>query len=296
VRKHARGLSSAVIDGFREAKGTVLVCMDADLSHPPDRIPALIHELRDGADFVIGSRHCKGGSTASDWSTARRLNSWVATILARPLTPCSDPMSGFFALHRSTFAKSAPLSPVGYKIGLELIVKARCKNVREVPIHFADRKYGQSKLTLREQVNYLRHLKRLLDFKYGVVSRLLQFCAVGASGVIVDLVSFNILLGALPLHISRALAVLTALTSNFWLNRRLTFSYSRHTSWPRAYVRFALSCFVGACANWSVSVGLIASSDFWQRHVTVAAILGILAGTGFNFILSRRWAFADNNK
>src|SRR5262249_13933707 len=56
LRKGERGLSSAVIAGFRQARGTFLVCMDADLSHPPDRIPLFIERLRDpDVDFVIGS-------------------------------------------------------------------------------------------------------------------------------------------------------------------------------------------------------------------------------------------------
>ncbi len=172
VRKNARGLSSAVVEGFRHARGEFLVCMDADLSHPPGRIPALIEQLREPrVDFVIGSRYVEGGSTAADWSIARRLNSWVATQLARPFTSAKDPMAGFFALPRLTFERATALSPIGYKIGLELVVKAGCTNVREVPIHFSERMFGETKLNFREQLNYLRHLKRLWDFKYGEWSR-----------------------------------------------------------------------------------------------------------------------------
>jgi dolichol-phosphate mannosyltransferase len=295
VRKNARGLSSAVLDGFRLAEGNFLVCMDADLSHPPDKIPALIEQLRDPeVDFVIGSRYCRGGSTEAAWGIARRLNSRVATMLARPFTNAADPLAGFFALRRATFTKAGPLSPIGYKIGLELIVKARCQNVREVPIHFTNRKFGQTKLSLREQANYLRHLKRLLDFKYGLLSRLFQFCLVGTSGAIVDLVVFNLLLLTLDVSLSRAVAILTAMTSNFWLNRRLTFSYSRRMSWTGAYIRFVLSCLVGGVVNWIVSVGLLTSSSFWRDQATLAALLGILSGTAFNFVLSRHWVFAVN--
>jgi dolichol-phosphate mannosyltransferase len=294
VRRNVRGLSSAVIEGFRQARGDFLVCMDADLSHPPEQILTLIEQLRDPrVDFVIGSRYCDGGSVPEDWGIARRLNSWVATQLARPFTDATDPMSGFFALRRETFLTAAKLSPVGYKIGLELLVKARCRNVREIPIRFTDRQLGSSKLNLREQFNYLRHVKRLLDFKYGVLSRSLQFGVVGTTGVIVDLVTFNVLLLALPLEVSRAVAVMTAMTSNFWLNRRLTFSYSRGSSVPRAYARFALSSAMGALVNWMVSVGLMTWSPLWRSHVTLAALAGILAGAGVNFVLCLRWTFAE---
>jgi len=165
TRTTERGLSSAVIHGLRLARHPYFVVMDADLSHPPEAIPLLIAALEGGAEFAVGSRYVPGGSTDDQWTLFRAMNSRVATALARPLTNLKDPMSGFFALRRETFEKAAPLNPVGYKIGLELLVKCRCKQVREVPIHFASRKRGESKLTFKEQVRYLRHLWRLMMFK-----------------------------------------------------------------------------------------------------------------------------------
>jgi len=165
VRQDERGLSSAVLRGFDEACGEYLLCMDADLSHPPERIPDLLGALQ-GSDieFVIGSRYVAGGSTEEGWGVWRWLNSKVATLLARPFTRARDPMAGFFALPRRVYARADRLDPIGYKIGLELIVKCRCRNVHEVPIHFADRHQGESKLNLREQMNYVRHIVRLARF------------------------------------------------------------------------------------------------------------------------------------
>lgn len=166
VRTGERGLSSAVIRGFAEAHHDVLVVMDADLSHPPETIPALVRLIQeDQADFAIGSRYVAGGRT-TNWSFLRRLNSWAATLLARPLTSVRDSMSGFFALHRRTLQQAAPLNPVGYKIGLELMVKTGCRRCVEVPIEFADRAAGQSKLTFREQLRYLRHVLQLYWFRW----------------------------------------------------------------------------------------------------------------------------------
>lgn len=165
VRTHERGLGSAVLRGFREAIGEVLVCMDADLSHPPEAVPRLVEALRDPAvEFVIASRYVAGGSTAEGWGWWRQLNSAAATLLARPFTDARDPLAGFFALRRSVLERAARLDPIGYKIGLELIVKCRCRVVREVPIHFANRQAGESKLTFGEQVRFLRHLWRLTCF------------------------------------------------------------------------------------------------------------------------------------
>ncbi len=194
VRTTERGLSSAVIHGMKLARGDVVVVMDADLSHPPEKVPELVQTLNAGADFVIGSRYVRGGTTAAGWGLFRWLNSKVATLLAWPLTSARDPMAGFFALRRDTFAAAKRLDPIGYKIALELLVKCRCKNVREVPIHFENRLHGSSKLSFKEQINYLRHLKRLYEFKYGAMARLVQFLIVGGTGMVVDLAFYILLL------------------------------------------------------------------------------------------------------
>ena len=166
TRRGERGLSSAVIRGFQESRADLLVCMDADLSHPPEALPELLAELNQpGTDMAVGSRYVPGASTDQDWGLFRRLNSTVATFLARPFTSIRDPMSGFFALPRQVFERAESLNPIGYKIALELLVKCRCRGVREIPIHFADRKRGQSKLSLKEQLKYVCHLGRLAAFK-----------------------------------------------------------------------------------------------------------------------------------
>jgi len=167
VRQNERGLSSAVLRGFEQARGDLLVVMDADLSHPPERIPDLVRPVQDGtADFTIGSRYAAGGQTVN-WGLLRQLNSKVATWLARPLTRVADPMSGFFCLRRRTWQAVADrLNPLGYKIALELIVKADLRRVVEIPITFSDRLHGKSKLTVGQQLQYLRHLLRLYRYRW----------------------------------------------------------------------------------------------------------------------------------
>lgn len=161
VRRDARGLATAVIHGLREARGELCVVMDADLSHPPEAIPKLLEAMRDPrVQMAIGSRFVRGGSVDLHWPLHRRLNSWVARMLARPLTSVKDMMAGFFCVRRAELELDR-LSPVGYKIALELIVRHRWKNVVEVPITFSDRSAGQTKLNLAEQLRYLRHLRRL---------------------------------------------------------------------------------------------------------------------------------------
>jgi dolichol-phosphate mannosyltransferase len=167
VRKQDRGLSQSVLAGLTRARGRQLVVMDADLSHPPEAIVVMLDALADGADFVVGSRYIAGGTTADDWGLFRYVNSRIATLLARPLTQLTDPMSGFFALPRAVFQRAERPNPLGYKIGLELLVRCRCRDVREIPIHFSNRTHGESKLTIEQQLLYLRHLARLYRFKFG---------------------------------------------------------------------------------------------------------------------------------
>jgi len=168
VRRGERGLATAVMHGISVSSGDIVVVMDADLSHPPSAIPEMVERVQNGDnDFVLGSRYVEGGSIHDDWSFFRKLNSVIPSLLARPLCPLKDPMSGFFAFRRADMPDTSRLSPIGYKIALEIFVKGDFDNPSEVPIHFSDRQHGESKLTLEEQLNFLRHLGRLYAYKLG---------------------------------------------------------------------------------------------------------------------------------
>eukprot|EP00756_Hemistasia_phaeocysticola_P044706 Hpha_TRINITY_DN18499_c0_g1::TRINITY_DN18499_c0_g1_i1::g.165320::m.165320/K00721/DPM1; dolichol-phosphate mannosyltransferase len=176
VRTKERGLSSAVLKGFDSAKGRVLVCMDGDLQHPPECVPELARQLKGGINFALGSRYVGDAGIDRDWPVHRRVISWGARTLALPLTAMSDPMSGFFAVDRDTYAKARPLvSPVGYKIALEIYVKAgiRRLQLREIPFTFGKRVEGESKLTGKVIVHYLQHLYGLYNYQYGALLKML---------------------------------------------------------------------------------------------------------------------------
>jgi dolichol-phosphate mannosyltransferase len=162
VRRNERGLATAVMAGFDAATADTFLVMDADLQHPPERVPAIAAPvLDDGADIAVGSRYVTEGRSAEEWPVHRRLNSFVATFLARGLTDVKDCMAGFFCVRRDVVERAGRLSPVGYKILLELLARAAPVRVQEVPIHFSTRVAGESKLSLAEQLRYLRHLGRL---------------------------------------------------------------------------------------------------------------------------------------
>lgn len=293
VRTENPGLSPAVIDGFNAAKHPLIVCMDCDLSHPPEKIPQMMLALSAGQEFVIGSRYVPGGSTDDDWGMFRWLNSRIATLLARPLTSIKDPMSGFFALRKADFERAQELNPVGYKIALELIVKCGFENVAEVPIQFTDRVYGESKLTLKEQLKYIQHLRRLYLHQFANAMYVLQFLVVGASGVVVNLAMISLLLMfGLPEAVCLAGGIAVSLVTNFLLNRRFTFSYARDRNIKKQFFGFLSASAVGFTVNYLVALwmsGSVLSPSPYSLHI--AAITGIAAGMIFNFVGNRFFVF-----
>ena len=296
TRKNERGLSTAVIAGLNAASGGILLVMDADLSHPPEKIPELVSALNQRqADFVIGSRYVEGGLTDQSWGWFRKWNSRVATWLSRPFTSARDPLAGFFAIKRQTYLKAHQiLNPVGYKIGLELIVKCRCRNVVEIPIEFTDRVAGSSKLSFKEQLRYLKHLKRLFDFKYQNYAYFTQFALIGLTGVFVNLQMLALLSNWMISPIAVALAIWTSMSTNFLLNRNITFSYARHKPFLKQYLSYCGSCLTGAVFNWLTTMVLSRSFQFFEKRILLAAFIGILVGMGFNFLLCRYLVFSKH--
>jgi dolichol-phosphate mannosyltransferase len=154
------GLGTAVVAGFGVASAEIVGVMDADFSHPPSLVPALYEAMRaHDADLVVGSRYIPGGSTP-DWPLKRRLLSRLACVLARPLSPIRDAASGFFLI-RASVARNVTIKAGGFKICLELVVRAWPRTLVEVPYRFDDREQGESKMSLREAAGYLVQLRDL---------------------------------------------------------------------------------------------------------------------------------------
>ena len=166
-RPSKMGLSSAILDGFRAASHDIVGVIDADLQHPTDIIPRLIEPIRDKkAQVVFASRKVEGGGFG-DWPAWRRAVSWGAAFLARPLTQVKDPLSGFFFMDKSII-RGIDLDAIGFKIGLEILVKCEYDRVLEVPYEFGPRQRGSSKLGGGEFKAYIRHLIRLYRYRVGI--------------------------------------------------------------------------------------------------------------------------------
>jgi dolichol-phosphate mannosyltransferase len=154
------GLGTAVVAGFGAASAEIVGVMDADFSHPPALVPRLLDAMRaHNADLVVGSRYIPGGSTPN-WPFKRRLLSRVACLLARPLSPIRDAASGFFVI-RAAVARDVAIKAGGFKICLELVVRAWPRTLVEVPYRFDDRELGESKMSMREAAGYIVQLRDL---------------------------------------------------------------------------------------------------------------------------------------
>ena len=236
--------------------------------------PALVEPLLDNrADFVIGSRNVAGGRTES-WGIFRWLNSAVATALSRPFVgQVRDSMAGFFALRRELLATCDALNPIGYKIGLELIVKGRVRRIVEVPIVFRNRTRGKSKLTLAEQFRYLEHLSRLYDYQFPRGSPRVKFLIVCACGALVSLGAVALLLkvghaGFLP-ALAIGLSAMILVTLLFFV---------RYVRTQRDFIRMKrpyLEFFLISAAEWCT--GLLVG---WAVHHVCGILWSVLLALG----------------
>ncbi len=162
-RAGKQGLGTAYVQGFGWALNhgaDVVIQMDADFSHDPKDLPRLIDALDDPAvDFVIGSRYVQGGRLDERWGAGRRLLSWFANrvwvdlILGIGVRDCT---AGFRAWKRETLLGMGleTIQSNGYFFQVEMTYRARRRGYRalEVPIYFAERRCGQSKMSSRVQL------------------------------------------------------------------------------------------------------------------------------------------------
>jgi dolichol-phosphate mannosyltransferase len=286
-RRGERGLATAVLRGLDEAGSDICVVMDADLSHPPEAIPALVKAVEAGAEVAVGSRYVQGGRI-EEWALRRRLTSRAGTLLARPLTAVCDPLAGFFCLRRSLL-RGVELRPRGLKILLEILARAGADRVVEVPIRFTGREAGASKFSMKEQREYLAQLWSLYRALNAWPLKLAKFLVTGSTGLVVNLCALVTMVEVFGWNARAGAAVaawLVAMTSNYTLNRLWTF---RAGALPvfRSYVRYGL----GVLAGLGVQLGVMHALS--KAPYLPAAALGIVAGTLFNYTASVLWAFAS---
>jgi dolichol-phosphate mannosyltransferase len=158
-----RGLAGAVLYGWRQSRADLLGVMDADLQHPPELIPELLSEA-EKSDIAIASRYAQTDGIKG-WNPLRAAVSKLSTLAAVPLISkknlsVTDPMSGFFIIHRQCIEGLA-FQTSGFKLLLEVLVRGRIRKVREIPYQFGLRQAGKSKASASVAFQYLHLLSRL---------------------------------------------------------------------------------------------------------------------------------------
>lgn len=290
VRVGRRGLSRAVIEGILSTSAPTIAVMDADLQHDESILPRLVQALDGpGVDVAVGSRYLDGGEASRGLDAQRQRLSRLATWLAATTLKVRlrDPMSGYFALRRTTFDDVVHrLSGEGYKILLDILASSRRGlQVAEVPYQFGPRAAGASKL---DSAVLWEYAILLLDKKIGhvVSARFLMFAAVGASGVLVHLAVLTAAYRGLllPFAVAQGAATVVAMTSNYALNNLFTYRDRRHRGlgWLGGLLSFYAICGVGVLANVGVASTLFAGQTDWL----LAALAGAVVGTAWNYFAS----------
>jgi dolichol-phosphate mannosyltransferase len=292
-RTSERGLSTAVLAGFKLSEAPVCAVIDADGSHPVSALPQMVRAiLEDRADIVVGSRHVAGGGIRN-WPLFSQFKSWFAATLARGLSSLSDPTSGYMAVRRQLL-QDLPLDPVGWKIVLEIAVKAPHARIAEVPIVFSDRERGESKQSLRVMAQYLNHCYKLYAFRYAGFFEFVRFCIVGFIGVFVDLSVVAALKESLALD-TRWCAVggfSVAVTTNYLINRFWSFKKARLTPWIRSYAIYVGANVFGLGLRVGVIHFLMRVAGIDRGYGYLASnFLGIAVATLFNFVGAKYFAF-----
>jgi dolichol-phosphate mannosyltransferase len=281
-----RGLAGAVIEGALASAAPYVAVIDADMQHDETLLPRMLNTLRAGdVDLVVGSRYLEAAGLAEGLSPIRKLGSQAATALGRKAlkTDVSDPVSGFFMIRREAIDRVAGrLQPSGFKVLFDIIAsQPEPLRVKELPYAFQAREAGESKMGGRVALEYLGLVAAKLSGDL-ISPRMVFFGLVGFSGVLVHMAVLWAAQQALPFAYAQALAAVTAMTSNYFVNNTVTYRDRRLKGWRLlgGYLRFCLLCAVGLAANVAVAAELHAHGLAWP----LAGLAGAACGAVWNYV------------
>jgi dolichol-phosphate mannosyltransferase len=302
-RTQEKGLSTAVVKGWQLGQGEILGVIDADLQHPPEILLQLWQEMTRGADLAVASRHIEGGGV-SEWSLTRRFLSRGAQMLGLLILPevisrVSDPMSGYFLVRRDAIANK-PLSPLGYKILIEVIARGKIRWIAESGYVFREREAGESKVTIRQYLEYLGHLVKL-RFSLWQIERFIRFGIVGFSGVFVDMGVFYVLRVLLELGLTRSaiLSAEIAIVNNFFWNDIWTFGdisqqQKGFKKQVKRFLKFQIICLAGLILNVlivNILYNIFGVNEFIAKLIAIALVMV----WNFWFNLKLSWRVTEGN-
>ena len=291
-----RGLASAAIEGMCATAAPFVAVMDADHQHDPALLTQMLAAVKSGEyDLAYASRFAVGGNADGLSSKGREKGSRIANALARKLTgtDLSDAMSGYFLLRTEKLREQADsLSGIGFKIMLDILATARPQlRVKELPLKFAERLAGESKLDHGVALDFLAGLYERYFGRF-IPTRFALFATVGALGVPLHMAVLTGLYetGLTGFAAAQAAATMVAMTFNFWLNNLLTYRDKKLAGsdglfW--GWLKFCATCSVGAFANVAAATILKDSGVHWWA----AALVGIALASVWNYALSSRFVW-----
>jgi dolichol-phosphate mannosyltransferase len=293
-----RGLGEAYKRGIdfatKRLSPDIVFEMDADGQHDPGLIPLFVYLSDHGFSLVIGSRFAPGGSTP-DFSKGRRIMSLVGSWMIRflgGLPKIHDCTSGFRCIKAEVLKKCdfRFLSTRGYSFQSSVLWELLRHGARviEVPMTFRCRTHGESKLTLRDQVEFLINVVKL---RFRRFEEFIRFALVGLSGLLVNLGSYVLLTRKMGFNIALAcpIAIELSILSNYFLNDVWTFKYRRVTI-PvyRRLFRFHTAAALAGSLNYTVFLTLV-----YLTHVNdiLSNVIGISIGMLINYSLNSIWTW-----
>jgi dolichol-phosphate mannosyltransferase len=304
------GLGRAYIRGFQYAlkhrDDEIFIMMDADLSHNPKDIPALLKAITQGSDYVIGSRYASGGAISGSWPILRVVTSRVANFVARRLTGITDNVTdltgGFKAIRREALQEIDldSLNVKGYIFQVSLL-HAFLSNgfkVSEIPITFTDRQHGNSKLRLRDITEFIYRAYKLSPDS--PIQKIVRFGFVGTCGAIVNLAILTLLVKLLhsDVLISDLIAIECSIIFNFLLNHFYTFrGYGAYTvrtkkeslnSMLVKMGKFNIGTLGGAAINFLVFSTLFKAVGI---NYIISDVVAILIAMSWNYFISTRFVW-----
>ena len=296
-----KGLGEAYKRGFKyavnELNTDLIFQMDSDGQHDPALIPNFLQVINEGKDVVIGSRFTEGGSTP-DFSFSRLLISRIGNFLVRyvgGITHVKDCTSGYRAINVSYLKEVdfSYLSTKGYSFQSSLICDLawRGAQISEIPIVFSSRKSGDSKLSLRDQIEFLLNIPKL---GFRNLKDFIKYSLVGFSGVIVNLGLYTFLTRIYDVSelIAPIISIETALISNFILNNFWTFERRSTQSRIRVkFIKFHLVSGFAAVINYVVFLALFVT---FGVHDIFANLIGIAFAAIANYLINSNWTWKEN--
>jgi putative flippase GtrA len=283
---------------------TVFLEMDADFSHNPAYIPAMLTEIQTH-DVVIGSRNIQGGGVEG-WTFLRNLISKGGSLYARAVLGCPiKDLTGGFTMWTETALGKIGLASImskGYSFQVEMKYRAfivGCR-IKEIPILFTDRKRGTSKMSgsifFEAFVNVWK-----IKFVAGsntAFTQFIKFSLTGGLGTLTNLAIFFLCadIAGLPEIPVSVVCFLIAGTQNYLINHKWSFAVKKRETPPsiKQWALFLCASLLGLAIN--IAVMTLVLKNIALPYKFIAQAVGIAAGTGVNFFLSKTVVFKKKER